>query len=56
MLDARSSDWVRTARAKGLREGAVVRRRTVWLAITVVVVSAVVDVVVRALDPRLTDD
>jgi len=26
MLEARSADWVRTARAKGLREGAVVRR------------------------------
>ena len=108
MLEARSADWVRTARAKGLRERTVVWRHmfraslaapvsilgldlshafggyvlyvetifrvpgvgalaesgvrgldlpavvamTVWLAITVVVVSAVLDVVVRALDPR----
>jgi peptide/nickel transport system permease protein len=112
MLDARSADWVRTARAKGLKEGVVVRRHmlrttlatpvsvlgldlshafggyvlyvevvfgvpgvgqlaeagisgldlpavvamTVWLSITVVVVSAVIDIVVRALDPRLAAD
>jgi peptide/nickel transport system permease protein len=110
MLEGRSSDWVRTARAKGLRERSVVWRHmlrsslaapvsilgldlshafggyvlyvetifrvpgvgalaesavsgldlpavvamTVWLAITVVVVSAVLDVVVRVLDPRAT--
>ena len=110
MLDVRSADWVRTARAKGLSERAVVRRHmlrssltapvsilgldlshafggfvlyvetvfrvpgvgalaeagvqgldlpvvvalTLWLAIVVVVVSAVTDVVVRALDPRTT--
>jgi peptide/nickel transport system permease protein len=108
LLEARSADWVRTARAKGLREGAVLRRHvlrtslaapvsilgldlshafggyvlyvetifrvpgvgalaeggitsldlpavvamTMWLATTVVVVSAVVDVVVHVLDPR----
>jgi peptide/nickel transport system permease protein len=108
MLEARSADWVRTARAKGLRERTVVWRHmlrsslaapvsvlgldlshafggyvlyvetifripgvgalaeqgvrgldlpavvamTVWLAITVVVVSALLDVVGRALDPR----
>ena len=108
MLEARSADWVRTARAKGLRERSVVWRHmlrsslaapvsilgldlshafggyvlyvetifrvpgvgaarrvgvrgldlpavvamTVWLAITVVLVSALLDVVVRALDPR----
>ena len=112
MLDARGADWVRTARAKGLRERVVVRRHmlrttlatpvsvlgldlshafggyvlyvefvfgvpgvgqlaeagirgldlpavvalTVWLSITVVVVSAVVDIVVHALDPRLAAD
>jgi peptide/nickel transport system permease protein len=111
MLDARSADWVRTARAKGLKESAVVRRHmlrtslaapvsvlgldlshafggyvlyvefvfgipgvgqlaeagirgldlpavvalTIWLSITVVVVSALVDLVVHALDPRATE-
>ncbi len=110
MLEARSADWVRAARGKGLRERTVVWRHmfrsslaapvsilgldlshafggyvlyvetifrvpgvgalaesgvsgldlpavvamTVWLAITVVVVSALLDVVVRALDPRVT--
>jgi peptide/nickel transport system permease protein len=112
MLDARSADWVRTARAKGVGEGRVVRRHmvrttlatpvsvlgldlshafggyvlyvefvfgipgvgqlaeagirgldrpavvalTVWLSITVVVVSAAVDVAVRVLDPRIARD
>lgn len=108
LLDVRSADWVRTARAKGLSEREVVRRHVlrtslgapvtvlgldvshafggfvlyveavfrlpgvgqmtdaslhsldlpaivalaVWLAIIVVVISAVVDIVVYALDPR----
>lgn len=108
LLEVRAPDWVRTARAKGLSERAVLRRHvlrnalatpvtilgldashafggfvlyvetifgvpgvgalteaslvgldlpavvalTVWLAIVVVLVNAVVDVVVMALDPR----
>jgi peptide/nickel transport system permease protein len=112
MLEARSADWVRTARAKGLRERVVVRRHmlrtslaapvsilgldlshafggyvlyvetvfripgvgemaetgirgldlpavvamTMWLAVTVVVVSAISDIVVHVLDPRAAAD
>jgi peptide/nickel transport system permease protein len=111
MLEASTTDWVRTARAKGIGEGAVTRRHmlrpslaapvsvlgldlshafggyvifvetifripgvgalavdgvqgldlpavvalTLWLAITVVVVSLLVDLLVHALDPRVTD-
>jgi peptide/nickel transport system permease protein len=111
MLEARNADYVRTARAKGLRERTVLRRHvlrtslaapvsvlgldlshafggyvlfvevifgipgvgamatdavtgldapalvgmTMWLALTVVVASVLVDIVVHALDPRVTD-